>query len=83
MCRLIDINSIKFLYCCNTEIWIVDYLPLNEIAHKVDSGWEDDVNGLVEMVDEMKVDESISMEVEIEFDFWMVMVMVMEMEEEG
>ena len=52
---------ISFLLCCNNEIGVVGSLPLKEIAHKVDSesdsGWEYDVNGLVELIEEMKVDE--------------------------
>ena len=75
---------ISFLLCCNNEIGVVGSLPLKEIAHKVesdsDSGWEDDESGLVKMIEEMKVDDSISMEVDNELDIGMIMEM--EMEEE-
>ena len=48
----------RTLFCYNNEIGVVDSLPLKGIAHEVDSdsGWEDDVDGLVEMIEEMKVD---------------------------
>ena len=44
-------------FCCNKEIGVVDSFPLKYIAHKVDSdsGWEDDVNGLVEIIKEINV----------------------------
>ena len=46
-------------FCCNNEIRVVDSLPLKDIAHKFnsdrDSGWEDDVNGLVEMIKDINV----------------------------
>ena len=44
-------------FCCNKEIGVVDSLPLKYIAHKVDSnsGWEDDVDGLVEIKKEINV----------------------------
>ena len=56
---MIGRKSRTFLFCCNNEIGVVDSLPLKEIAHKVDSnsGWEDDENILVEMIEEMKVKE--------------------------
>ena len=59
MCRLIGKKSRTFLFCCNNEIGVADSLPLKEIAHKIDSdsGWEDDVNDLAEMIEKMKVDE--------------------------
>ena len=61
ICRLIGKKSRTFLFCCNKEIGVVDSLPLKEIAHKVDSesysGWEDDVNDQVEIIEEMKVNE--------------------------
>ena len=61
MFRLIGKKSRAFLFCYNNEIGVVDSSPLKDIAHKVDSdsdsGWEDDVNGLVEMIGEMKMDE--------------------------
>ena len=48
-------------FYCNNETGVVDSLPLKDIALKFysdrDSGWEGDVNGLVEMVEEMKVGE--------------------------
>ena len=63
MARLIGKKSKKVLFCYNNEIGVVDNLPLKEIVHKVDSdtnsGWEDEVDSLVGMVEEMKVDESI------------------------
>ena len=37
MCRLIARNSRKFLFCCHNEIGVVDSLPLNEIALKVEN----------------------------------------------
>ena len=47
-------------FCCNNEIGVVDSFPLKYIAHKFnsdrDSGWEDDVNGLVEMIKEINVE---------------------------
>ena len=57
MFRLIGKKSRAFLFCYNNEIGVVDSFPMKEIADKVDSGWEDDVNGLVEMIGEMKMDE--------------------------
>ena len=61
MFRLIGKKSRTFLFCCNNEIGVVDSSPLKEIAHTInsdnDSGWEDDVNGLVEMIEEMMVNE--------------------------
>ena len=82
MCRLIGKKSRTFLFCCNNEIGVADSLPLKEIAHKIDSdsGWEDDVDGLVEIIEEMRMDEQISMEVDNELDLGMIMEM--EMEEE-
>ena len=58
ICRLIGNKSRTYLLCCNNEIGVVDSLSLKEIAHKVD-GYSDsnDANGLVEMIEEMKVDE--------------------------
>ena len=56
MCRLIGKKSRTFQFCCNIEIGVVGSFPMKEIAEKIDSGWEDDVNGLVEMIEEMKVD---------------------------
>ena len=82
MYRLIGRKSRTFLFCCTYEIGIIDSFPSKEIARKLDSdsdsGQEDDVNGLVEMIEEMKVDEQIQMKVEIKIDFGMKM----EMEEE-
>ena len=68
MCWLIGIKNRKFLLCCNHEIGVVDYLPLKEIDHKVDSDGdgEDEANVFVEMIEEMNVGEYIQMEVEIE-----------------
>ena len=58
ICRLIGKKSRKYLFCCNNEIGVVGSFPLKYIAHSVDSGsgWEDDENDLVEMM-EMKMDE--------------------------
>ena len=76
----------KILLCCNKEIEIVDSLPLNEIDHKLDSdsdsGWEYDVNDLVEMIEEMKVGEYIQMEAEMEMEMEAEMKKEMEMEME-
>ena len=59
MYRLIGIKSINLFCVANNEIGIVDSLPLNKIDHKSDSdsGWEYDVNDLVEMIEEVKVGE--------------------------
>ena len=59
ICRLIGKKSRKYLFCYNNEIGEVDSFPLKFFAHGVDSGsgWEDDENGLVEMIEEMKMDE--------------------------
>ena len=56
MYRLIWKKSRTFLLCCNNEIGDVDYLPLKEIAHKVENDG-DEVNDLVEMIVEMNVGE--------------------------
>ena len=59
MCRLIGRKSWKFLFCCSNEIGEVDSLPLKDIALKVehDGDGEDEVYGLMEMIEEMKVGE--------------------------
>ena len=56
MCRLSGRKSRTFIFCYSHEI---DSLSFKEMAHSVDSdsGWEDDVNGLVEMIEEMRMDD--------------------------
>ena len=59
-------------------------MSLEEIAHKIDSDSdeEDEVNGLVEMISEMNVDDKIQMEVEMEMEMDMAMVMDMDVDME-
>ena len=54
--------------------WLVDrsswFFALERIAHKVDrdSDGEDEINGLVEIIEKIKVGEYIEMEAEMEID---------------